>query len=72
MSTTDPTKAHVLAKGKQSISLIEHPPCYSYVNKCCKDTTLWQPTQITNKTLALLQTTDGKDEPNIVLCPNHN
>jgi hypothetical protein len=37
-----------------------------------KHTTMRKNASNVNKTLALLHTTEGKDEPNIVLCGNRN
>ena len=68
ISNTDPTKTMVntsALESKQFMSLIRHPPCYSY-GQDVLDTSIHKQTQITNKTPVLLQTTEGKEEPNIV------
>jgi len=69
MSNTDPTKnqgwTQTPAKGKQFLSLLRHPLCYSY-SQYLFDTTIHKHAQKHNKTWAFLQTTGDKDEPNIV------
>jgi hypothetical protein len=62
MSNTDPTKNQILAKGKQFLPLIRHPPCYSYIQDVFD--TIYANTNNMNKTWTHLQTTGGKDEPN--------
>jgi len=72
MSNIKPTKyrdwTQIVAKGKQFLPIIRHPQCYSYsqdvlYTKCYTSTF----TNNINMTRVLLQTTGGKDEPNIVL-----
>jgi hypothetical protein len=43
------------------------PLSHQPVNKCCMDTAIRKQTHVTNKTSALLQTTGGNGELNIVL-----
>jgi hypothetical protein len=66
MSTMDQNRewTQVLANGKQFLPLLRHLPGNSYIQDVL-DTTQINTNNI-NKTSALLQTTRGKDEPNIV------